>query len=355
MLKLCLHAHSEFYFSRKSAMNEEEIVAKLAPALQRSVQQHLISRTVLKLPLFCNERPYANLEMQLRIHTMLKPLLREPREEVVESLEKGAAAGVSIYFVRRGTLAAHGDMAGLNFYEIDASSETGALIGEHSLMLHTRCLCRYRAVTRCEIYSLAVSDFGSITSDLTHEQKNEMAELVYQSHIRRLHARAVMTRIYKKAATQQGLDRTLAPVLTLQTQFFRRVAFKAAAARRAYAADMSILLPGVYVQDFFANDRLAQEAGCGGSNLEQLTSQPAHTTRNQRVSRESNVTINVAARLESLQASLEHLEQRIEQLPTTEGLRAIIEQAAQKAAEQAVGVALAEERQPQLVSLPEAS
>ena len=39
---------------------------------------------------------------------MLSPLLREAKEAVVESLEKGAEGGNSIYFARRGTFDAQG-------------------------------------------------------------------------------------------------------------------------------------------------------------------------------------------------------------------------------------------------------
>jgi hypothetical protein len=55
-----VNRYYDFYFSRKSAMDEDAIVRRLAPNLRRDVETHLLSRSVVvKTALFANERAYA--------------------------------------------------------------------------------------------------------------------------------------------------------------------------------------------------------------------------------------------------------------------------------------------------------
>ena len=112
----------EFYFSRRSAMDEEQIVVNLPPALKHAVKAHLVHRTVARVPLFAKERSYVCLNLQLDVHNRLSPLLREAKEAITESLEKGCSGQAresrSIYFVRRGTIAVQGDLQDLNFFEL---------------------------------------------------------------------------------------------------------------------------------------------------------------------------------------------------------------------------------------------
>jgi len=70
-LALRVRRYYEFYFSRKSAMDEEEIVRNLAPALRRAVQEHLVHRTVARIPIFHPERSYVHIDMQLQVLQML--------------------------------------------------------------------------------------------------------------------------------------------------------------------------------------------------------------------------------------------------------------------------------------------
>ena len=58
----------EFFYSRRSAMDEDDIVGQLAPTLRRDVQTHLLSRSVACIPLFQAERSYCTLDVQLEVH-----------------------------------------------------------------------------------------------------------------------------------------------------------------------------------------------------------------------------------------------------------------------------------------------
>lgn len=54
-----LGRYYEFYFSRKSAMDEDEIIRNLAPSLKRAALSHLVHRSVQRIPLFESKRRYS--------------------------------------------------------------------------------------------------------------------------------------------------------------------------------------------------------------------------------------------------------------------------------------------------------
>lgn len=230
----------EFYFSQRSGMDEDDIIKCLAPTLQRDVQAHLLSRTVQKVPLFAEDRDYVTLDLQLLVHSLLKPLLREAKETVVSNLEKGHEAGPSIFFLRRGALAAMSDMPDVIFFEVDAGREPGSFIGEHTLMrrsgkavLTNRTTPRasrqhkkplsvftYRARTRCELFALGVADLAKITAHILKDGKemDEMAETIYNTHSKRMMTRGLVMRLSLNHAIQTGCkDQTFIAALRLQT------------------------------------------------------------------------------------------------------------------------------------------
>ena len=232
----------EFYFSRNSAMDEAEILAHLAPTLRRLVLHHLLSRSVMRIPIFSEERSYVTVELchevrtrdsgscpicrrahprlcphggslpaptphgsslpapaltaalcpprprlrlSAQVHSKIRPLLREANENIMESLEKGAPGDLSVYFVRRGTISALASLPEVSFFDIDAGTVNGcgAIIGEHALMTKTQGICSYRAMTRCELYSLAVDDLYAIAQRLKERDPEDVrAPLAMPSH-----------------------------------------------------------------------------------------------------------------------------------------------------------------------------
>ena len=74
----------EVYYGTKSAMDEDEIIANLAPSLQREVVRHMMSKTVARVPMFSDEYcDYASDTFQLEVHPLLKPVVIEMGETVV--------------------------------------------------------------------------------------------------------------------------------------------------------------------------------------------------------------------------------------------------------------------------------
>lgn len=321
----------EFYFSRKSAMDEEDIVSNLAPTLRRSVQIHLLGKSVARIPVFASERAYVTLDLQLKVYGLLKPLLREAKEAISESLEKGAVGGPSVYFVRRGTLEAQGSLAGVSLFEVDASTAPGTMLSEHALMASARCECTYRAKTRCELHALAVDELYDICSRMELEHVDDMARTIYAEYARRKMLRSLALRFICNAkgvvveAGRRKEDMALLAALRLQTRWLRAKAFRCGK-ERAYR----VLLPGLYqpANEFRCNDdhdHVTTEA--------RRSPPPWHHTSSEAESvavlgpelgalREQNITI---------QAQLAKLEQRVAELPTLEELSEVINRAVRDA------------------------
>ena len=198
----------EFYYSRKSAMDEEEIVGLLAPTLRRRVLSHLVGRSVMLIPLFNeNQAGYVTLDLQIAIMDSLRPLMREPKEPIMEGLIKGAVPSASIYFLRRGAVGAMASLKDVCFYEISSATPdgAGAIIGENALMSKGRSISTYTASSRCELYALGVNELHKIVNRyLNMEEIDQMAEMVYDVFAKRHMIRAMALRI-----SQLNMDNTL--------------------------------------------------------------------------------------------------------------------------------------------------
>ena len=262
----------ENFYSRRSAMDEDAIVSQLAPTLQRDVQEHLMRRSVRRIPLFHNERNYVTLDLQLQVHQMLKPILREAKEKIVKPLEKGGS-GPSIFFVQRGTVEAIGSLPELKFFELDSNNAPGVSIGEHCLMryagmastgsesaragptLRGQCKVTYVPKTRIELVAISISDLFMITSQILDEDNDldEMAELIYKEYQHRMSVRAMMMRMHFNScsgvtfAHGVPVDARFLAALRLQVWWAAR-----SSAKIKRVVDYSDTLPGLYIKDFSA-------------------------------------------------------------------------------------------------------
>ena len=224
-------------------MDEEEIVAQLAPTLRRDLHAYLLSKSVERVPLFSMHRSYGSLELQLHVEKRLKPLLREAKEQLLDATEKGAPGGPSVLFLRRGTVAACSDLPDTVLFEIDATIDPGAILGEHTLFgPAATCICSFRAKTRCELFTLGLDDLRTIASMLRAEPEehlhrsgphpslqtsdtagiDEMASLIYSVHAKRLRLRAFSIRLLMHGYARRGLGAVFVAPLRLQARWLKR-------------------------------------------------------------------------------------------------------------------------------------
>jgi len=240
-----------FYYSRKSAMDEESIIASLAPTLRRDVLVHLLGRTVANIPIFSTTLSHGGgFELLLAVYHALTPMLREAKEPIAESLEMGAKCSShprTIYFLRRGTLEALGQVPDTQYFEVAASTEEGSILGEHALMGNATCFCSYRAKTRCELYALGVAELRTIIAPLTIQQRDEMADMVYNSHTQRHVLRCISHRhtIMKGLFASTELRAALLLQFRCMQQKTSRL-LKAQSSARLYPSFYAELVPGLY-------------------------------------------------------------------------------------------------------------
>ena len=140
----------------------------LTPSLKRAVLTHLLGKTVARIPLFASMR-VMYLDFQLQVHPMLKPIVREAKEVI---LEKGKNDG-AIHFLSRGSITATGDL-GMTFFELHRQ---GACFGENALM-HETSWFTFVAKIRSEIFSISVSDFAKLAKGLPLDSRDELAESI---------------------------------------------------------------------------------------------------------------------------------------------------------------------------------
>ena len=230
----------EFYFSRKSAMDEDAILAGLAPSLRREVLTHLLNKSVGKFPVF---KELHN-DLRLEVQPMLKPVVREAKETIFLK----NTPGISLYFLSRGRICGKGDM-GFEFFE---ASAVGVAFGEHAFM-RRKSLYTCAAKTRCELFIIGLNDLHALTSKLDSSQLDAMAEVLYNDYTLRFRRTTMMMRfrhnsIMKRAEGAIGEDRVrqmeACEALRLQTRWAQRRAKAASDTTSKY----DVLLPRLYAR-----------------------------------------------------------------------------------------------------------
>jgi len=165
----------EFYYSRQSALDEEEMLKIMAPSLHRDVMTHLLSRSVEKIPFFfvpmLGSQPTdqgsqpADVNFQLAVYPLLRPVVRESKEDVVKKGEFSQ----ELYFLHRGSVAATADwtdedMEPRQLFQLD---DPGCSISEH-VLTEGPADVSYRAVSRCEFFCLAKEELLALFERFPH-------------------------------------------------------------------------------------------------------------------------------------------------------------------------------------------
>lgn len=214
-LALAVQRYYEYYFSRRSIANEEELLGNLTPSLKRAVLTHLLAKTVARIPLFASHNlSYVTLDFQLLAHSMLKPLVREAKEVIIEKHARDTA----VYFLSRGNITAAGDM-GNPFFQLDSQ---GSCFGEQSAM-HELSSFTYAAVIRSEIFSVSVRDLEKLALSLTPDGRDELAEGILEAFIKHSVSRNVALRFYRISIGATHHRRADVAALRLQHAYHSRM------------------------------------------------------------------------------------------------------------------------------------
>ena len=210
-LTLAVRRYYDYYLSHRFIANEEELLNNLTPSLKRAVLTHLLGKTVARIPLFASsDASYVSLDFQLQVHPMLKPIVREAKEVI---LEKGKNDG-AIHFLSRGSITATGDL-GMTFFELHRQ---GACFGENALM-HETSWFTFVAKIRSEIFSISVSDFAKLAKGLPLDSRDELAESILDEFLKHTISRNVALRLCTAKVARQLSSAAERAALRLQRNY----------------------------------------------------------------------------------------------------------------------------------------
>ena len=202
----------EVFYSRQSAMDEEDIISHLAPSLKREVVKHLIGKSVARIPMFSEEYcDFATLNFQLEVHPLLKPIVYELDEVAVAK----RSTGDCLFFLDKGTIGAGADLDPRILFAI---SDAGSCFGEHAVF-NARAELSYKAVTRCEVFCLAKQDLYHLLERFPSARK-EVAEFLYEDSVRHQMLRYWAFKMV--TAEVKTRDERMAAALQLQVSWMRR-------------------------------------------------------------------------------------------------------------------------------------
>ena len=226
----------EYFVSRKSAMDEEEIIANLAPGLRREVVAHLLQKTSARLPMFSPDYcSYADEEFQLEVHPLLKPVVYEAGELVVR---KGSM-GEDLYYLNRGVVSA---CSALDTRILFPITETGSFFGEHILCNQPSDIT-YKALTRSEFLCLSKRDLYSLLERHPHA-RGELAEFVFEDVLRHKMLRFWALRMTINDVSE--VDKRAGAALRLQVSWMKRQIIALQDAKHSHDGSLEWLMPGVF-------------------------------------------------------------------------------------------------------------
>ena len=245
----------------------------------------------------------------------------------MDALGKGTSGGRSIFFIRRGTIAAEATFdPTVHFFDIDAGTPSGcgAFIGEHTLMAKAQCVANYTAVTRCELYALGVHDLHRIANNAAlasteyDAAAEEIAEIIYAEFARRHLLRVISLyflvatlrsershgRNYRGLSSAESTAQYAA--LRLQVKWLQRMARRML---RGSSDSRSIdsLVPGLFLDSNVGRDTFKKSRkSLVISSASPRTSQQSRATQRSSV---SSVLDNGRQTADDLQKQLARLEQ----------------------------------------------
>ena len=209
-LSLSVNRYFEYYYKRRTTADEEALLSALTPSLQREVITHLLGKTVSRIPLFSSPKhSYVTLDFQLKVHPMLRPLVREAKEVIIP---KGHRDG-SLYFLTRGVVVASGDLK-MNFFSLEA---LGACFGEQSMMNESSSF-NYTSKIRSELFTISSKELSSLASNFTDQGRSELAELLLGEFFKHSISRNVALRLYTSGMTHGRMSEN-AMALRLQAGY----------------------------------------------------------------------------------------------------------------------------------------
>ena len=198
-----LRKYYTYFYNRKTAFDEGEILATLTPALRLEVVRHSLKHTIGKIPLF---RDTLDPTFQVEVYPMFKPINASPREIIYY---KGSRSDC-LFFLLRGSIEVISGYDSRVLYRVSEGSHFG-----ETVLTGRRRVATHRAATSCEMFIISSEDLETLFKERPAECKL-MRESVLTEHLRkeRMHNLTLRLVINKLGSSEQ--DRKQKAALQIQ-------------------------------------------------------------------------------------------------------------------------------------------
>jgi len=213
-LVLRMRRYYTYYYSRKTAFDEAQILGALTPGLRFEVIQHTLKETIGKIPLFSK---ILDPLFQMEIFPLLKPLSAAPREVVFNKGDQSQA----LYFLIKGQIEVISGVDGRVLYRI----KQGSFFGE-SILTGRRRAATHRAATTCDLLLISSEDLTTLLRDHPREGKL-IHSAVLKEHVRKERMRGISLRLLlNRMGKAKEMDAAALRVQLAWNRVCERVYFK---------------------------------------------------------------------------------------------------------------------------------
>lgn len=223
-LVIRMRRYYTYYYSRKTAFDEDAILGGLTPALRFEVVRHSLRESIGRIPLFAKTLEPV---FQLEVFPLFKPVSAAPREII---FQKGDPSD-GLYFLVKGTVEVISGFDGRVLYRV----RQGNHFGETTLTGRRR-VATHRAVTACEIYLISSEDLTELFRRRPYEGKLIHAA-VLREHIHKERLRGLSLRLLINNVSNRPRDVAALKIQVAWGKYLDRVEFGADTMRAVTAGD----------------------------------------------------------------------------------------------------------------------
>jgi CRP-like cAMP-binding protein len=192
-LVMRMRRYYTYYYSRKTAFDENAILSDLTPSLRGEVVQHALKDTLVRVALFQDKR-LEDPSFQADVFWMLKPVMASPKELI---FSKGDISS-DLFFLIKGQVEVISGVDGRVLYRV----RSGQHFGE-TVVTGRRRTATHRAAQSCEMLAVSSSDLQQLFSSRPAEARVIISAVLAEHH-RKERLRNLSLRLLIKKIEGQG-------------------------------------------------------------------------------------------------------------------------------------------------------
>jgi len=305
-LVMRMRRYYTYYYSRKTAFDEQALLGALTPALRLEVVQYTLKETIGKIPLFAS---HMDPMFQMEIFPLLQPVSAAPKETIFNKGDPSQA----LFFLIKGQVEVISGVDGRVLYRI----RPGSFFGE-SVITGRRRAATHRAATTCEMFCISNSNLGELFGKNARLGRTIytaiLREHVRKERMRNLSLRLLINRMERPKGTPPD------PQMQQQAAAMRlQIAYNKASDRQIYhMADFDAEAPSEEVVEHSAPLLLGDSPGKTGKRPSHDASPTRDVSSHSALSKSESALLYKLDRLESYLAKIDVVQRT---LPTSDNNR----------------------------------